>query len=212
MVELWPVFLTAPEVNIKALNKALLLLQDFQFAEEIPCSNWFLMTSKDMPTGKLQPTTPPHDPDGLFKNEFAGMSMDEINDFLWDNTERFEKAGLTCYTWLIIDVKGLETDTSLVAQRVFEYDEDTETGSHVKSFRAARLPYERVWDMYCNLDVANMDFEDWVDESGGIQEDGTWKWAGPFPLTNEGLKRAEEERKAKIEKALEEMRRLGHID
>ncbi|KAF9062973.1 hypothetical protein BDP27DRAFT_1405995 [Rhodocollybia butyracea] len=44
-------------------------------------------------------------------------------------------------------------------------------------------PYKKsfvdAWSMTANLDIANMGFEDFVDEEAGAQEDGMWKWQ-PF--------------------------------
>lgn len=66
--------------------------------------------------------------------------------------------------------------------------------------------------MFCNLDIANMDFEEWVDEDAGIQEDGAYIWVGPFPSTNEHLERGRRETEAKREAAMKAMKDLGHVD
>ena len=42
-------------------------------------------------------------------------------------------------------------------------------------FRAVRIPYTEAWAIFCNLDVANMGFEDWMNEDAGVQEDGAYK-------------------------------------
>ena len=66
--------------------------------------------------------------------------------------------------------------------------------------------------MFANLDIANMGFEEWVDEKAGLQEDGAYKWVGAFPATIESQEQTRKETAVKREAALKAMRGLGHID
>ena len=104
------------------------------------------------------------------------------------------------------------SSTCLVAEQFYETDETTTTGGLTDKFRAARLPYEAAWGMFANLDISNMGFEDWVDEDAGEQEDGSWKWIGPFPGSNEASKRDTGKVNERKEDAISKMRELGHID
>jgi hypothetical protein len=59
--------------------------------------------------------------------------------------------------------------------------------------------------MIANLDIANMGFEDFVDEEAGEQADGAWRWQ-PFErgdMSNGDIMR---------EKALQELRDGGYAD
>lgn len=140
------------------------------------------------------------------------MTLEQINDFMWNNKEKLQNYGISCYNWVVIDTIGLETGTCLVTERVYESGDNDQPSGHGKRSRACRLPYEQAWGMYCNLDIANMGFEEWVDEDAGIQSDGTWKWVGPFPASNEISKKIEDRMQARREQALQAMKKLGHVE
>jgi hypothetical protein len=61
------------------------------------------------------------------------------------------------------------------------------------------------------LDIANMGFNEFVDEEKGVQDDGAWVWK-PFPSSNEGLEREKRKTEVRREIALKEARELGLID
>ena len=66
--------------------------------------------------------------------------------------------------------------------------------------------------MFCNLDIANMDFEDWADVDAGEQPDGTYKWVGPFEGSNEAQDQAIREANEKREAAFKVLKGLGHVE
>ncbi|KAJ7629111.1 hypothetical protein FB45DRAFT_919999 [Roridomyces roridus] len=78
----WPVFVTVSNISLKALNRALLLLQDFQYGGDYPeNSTWVLLTSKTLPSTVPVPTKLPitSAPDNT---DFASASLVEINSFM----------------------------------------------------------------------------------------------------------------------------------
>ncbi|KAJ7141583.1 hypothetical protein C8R46DRAFT_581351 [Mycena filopes] len=202
------VFLTAYNFSAKALNRALLLIQDFEFGDYPKDSRWTLLTSKDDPPPEAPPATvlPVADISGA--NAFAGCSLTEINAFIRANEDYMAKMGVSAGSWLVIDQKGLETSTCLVCEQV--YDSDAGKGGMTGAFRACRLPYERAWGMTVNLEIANMGFEDFVDEDAGEQDDGSWKWIS-FDADG-GEDDGESEVEVKRGKALKELRDGGHAD
>ena len=120
---------------------------------------------------------------------------------------------LTTKNWVIIDQKGLDTETCLVVEQSFHFDQVQGKGHYLPAdFRAARVSLTFAWIMFVNLDISNMGFEEYVDVKAGMQGDGTWKWIGPFPPSNEALERAERDEDAKRQKALKALRDLGHVD
>ncbi|KAJ7805426.1 hypothetical protein B0H14DRAFT_3882958 [Mycena olivaceomarginata] len=160
MTTKFAVFVTA-KPQPKALNRALLLIQDFEFTEYPDESQWVLLTSKHLPSTDPGPTfLPVSDISG--SNNFASMSFTEINSFIRANEEALRAVDVSAGDWLIIDQKGLETSTCLVCEQD---------------------PYEEAHSMIVNLDIANMGFEDFVDEEAGEQEDGAWKWRSFDPDT-----------------------------
>ncbi|KAJ6470991.1 hypothetical protein C8R45DRAFT_1015119 [Mycena sanguinolenta] len=208
------VFITAkPTANIiQALNRALLLIQDFEFGEYPQDSNWTLLTSKELPVSLSAPATALPVSDIRDSNDFAGMSFSEINKFVRENEEAFDGISLSAEDWLIIDRKGFDTSTCLVVERVYDYGEDEDNvdgeggGGPTNEFRACRIPYEEAYSMIVNLHVGNMEFDEWVHEDVGEQEDGAWRWRSfEGDNTNEAVL-------AERQKALQELRDGGYAD
>ncbi|KAJ6526298.1 hypothetical protein DFH09DRAFT_1187960 [Mycena vulgaris] len=208
----WAVFLTAPRARAfpKALNRAFLLIQDFEYSEYPADSRWILLKSTELPAGPLAATTPPLAE--ISGNDFAEMSFVEINAFVRAHPDALEDLGLSAGNWLIIDQKGLETSTCLVCEQYSDSgSEDGEMGM-ADEFRACRIPYEEAHSMITNLDIGNMGFEEFVDEEAGEQEDGSWKWMSFTPDVNDSESGKATEAEMKRKRALKELRDGGHTD
>ncbi|KAJ7675562.1 hypothetical protein B0H17DRAFT_1080689 [Mycena rosella] len=209
----WAVYLTVERANPKALNRAFILMQDFDYSEYPADSRLMLLTSKEMPSETKATSLPLPE---ISTNAFAGTSLADVNTFVRSHADfnasyKLQGTKLSAAIWLVIDQKGLETSTCLVCEQYYDSGEDGENGEGLTDqFRACRIPYEEAWIMMANLDVANMGFEEYVDEDAGKQEDGSWKWKS-FPSdSKEGdapsagdIKRA---------KALQELRDGGYAD
>lgn len=63
--------------------------------------------------------------------------------------------------------------------------------------------------MLANLDIANMGFEDFIDEEAGEQQDGTWKWQPLGQGAGSGKKSVHE---VKRDNAIQELRDAGQVD
>lgn len=187
------------------MNRALLLLQDFEFTESLDDSAWILLTSRTLPDETPKPSVPPLTE--ITDHDLAGATLDEINTFIRSNESALQGLNIATLNWVIIDQKGIETSTCLVVEQVY----DPDTSSMSNKYRAARLPYAEAWGMYSNLDIANMDFEDWVDIDAGPQDDGAYLWV-PFPPSNEALAQDAREAQTKREAALKTLKDLGHVD
>ncbi|KAJ6470916.1 hypothetical protein C8R45DRAFT_1165535 [Mycena sanguinolenta] len=122
----------------------------------------------------------------------------------------FKGISLSSEDWLIIDRKGFDTSMCLVVERVYDYGEEEDDGDReggpTNEFRACRIPYEEAYSMIVNLDVGNLEFEEWVNEDAGEQEDGAWKWRS-FEGGN-----TDEPVLAERRKALQELRDGGYAD
>ncbi|KAJ7657188.1 hypothetical protein DFH06DRAFT_1090720 [Mycena polygramma] len=207
----WAVFVTEVHAPQKALNRAFLLLQDFEYGDYPASSQWALLSSKDLPAEVVEWTPLPP---SMTDNDFASMSLAEINSFIRANESAISRMGVSSEDWLVIDRKGLETSTCLVCEQIYNYDEDEgeqfgEEGM-TREFRACRIPYEEASGMVTNIEIANMDFTDWVDDNAGVQEDGSWRWMSFPPRTVDTEEATEYE--VKREKALAELRDGGYID
>ncbi|KAJ7304779.1 hypothetical protein DFH08DRAFT_1055394 [Mycena albidolilacea] len=107
---------------------------------------------------------------GPAKDEFA-----EINEFVRENEKTLE---LSTRHWVVVATKCLEgsEQSCIVCEQKFEFNEDKPSGGeaedgYTNEFRAARIDQEDVLSMLNNLDIANMDWEDWAgDEVVGDYE------------------------------------------
>jgi hypothetical protein len=144
----------------------------------------------------------------IVDHDLAGSTMGDISDFVRTNETQLKELNISTLSWIIIDQNGLDCSSCILMHR--QYDVEKMEMSH--KFKAIRMPFIETWIMYANLDVANMDFEEWLDEDAGLQDDGTYKWIGPFPPSNEGLVQAEKEKEAKREACLKVAKDLGYIE
>ncbi|KAF7342941.1 hypothetical protein MVEN_01724100 [Mycena venus] len=216
MAQQWPVFITAARAPPKVVNRALLLIQDFEYTKYPEESQWTLLTSKDLPNVPPPATAVPlPNPDFvLARNAFTSMSLVEINTFVRTHEDSLKEIRISSHNWVVIDQKGFETSTCLVCEQYYnpgeEYDGEGE-GGITSEFRACRLPWEETLITFCNLDIANMSFEDFVDEEAGEQADGSWRWRSCIPNTKgeEIILTAAEEKR---EKALKALRDNGFVD
>ncbi|KAJ7123553.1 hypothetical protein C8R44DRAFT_620998 [Mycena epipterygia] len=204
----WAVFVTAPRASPKALNRAFLLIQDFEFSVYPDDSTWTLLTSKELPVTPPMATCLPL-PDISGTNDFTAMSFAEINAFVRAHDTGLQDLDFSTGNWVIIDRKGLETSTCLVCEQYYNSGEEGGEEGMTDEFRACRMPYEWAHSVFVNLDIANMGFEDFVDEDAGQQEDGSWKWAS-FPPDTDVKEKSEAD--IKRDEALRELRDGGHAD
>ncbi|KAF7288931.1 hypothetical protein MIND_01409400 [Mycena indigotica] len=185
----WAIFLTAAQAPPKTLNRALLYMHDFENSPFPPDYGWILLSSKTLPSKAKarRPTRVPITP-AISASEFAGMSLAQVNAFVRANSTALEKIDVSVADWAVLDQKGLETSTCLVCEQVYDGGEEgADEGRMTDEFRACRIPYEKAWGMIANLDISNMDFEDFIDQDAGEQEDGSWLYSStPEDDENDG--------------------------
>jgi hypothetical protein len=148
---------------------------------------------------------------GISENGFASMTVEKIGAFLRENEDALQDLNLATANWVVIDQKGLETSTCLVCEHASGDEgggekEDEEGEKKLAQFRACRIPYEHAWNMFSNLDVANMGFEEFIDEDKGAQEDGSWKW---MDISGGEINTEAEDKRRK---ALKKLREQGHVE
>ncbi|RDW87264.1 hypothetical protein BP5796_02958 [Coleophoma crateriformis] len=198
-------FLTASEVSAKAFNRVLLLLQDLEYTEWETDTPWCVMTTDSVDQACVP--TFPHLTASPTPNAFTGKSLQDINSFMRRNNDALNKpVDVLTDVWVVIDARGMQEGNCIVC----EQDYDGETSEMMDSFRGVRLPFEHAWDICANLSISNMDLEAWVDEDAGPQEDGVYKWCGPFPGGKGNVEdpKLEEKRNAVLEK----WKKDGYID
>ena len=194
---------------MQTINKALLHLADYEF--NCP-PQWTLILTNPPPT-QTTPSIPPlpmsEEPTlTATTNAFASKSPREIYAYLDYPTTQdlFRDAGLSASNWLVIDQKGLEMETCLLAEYVAPEDrEDEDWEGNGEGYRMCRIPWARAWGMFCNLDIGNMGFEEWVDEERGPVEGdfGAWAWVGPFERDDEEDEEVRRKREDAVRKGVE---------
>ncbi|KAF8215110.1 hypothetical protein K438DRAFT_2008567 [Mycena galopus ATCC 62051] len=191
-----------------------MLIQDFEYTKYPEESRWTLLTSTVLPNARPSTTSVPLSDSALSINDFASMSLVDVNTFVSTHEDSFKEIEISNFNWLVIDQRGLETSTCLVCENFYNCGEEwggEGAGEWTTDFRACRLPWEEAWITFANLDVANMQFEDFVDVEAGEQADGSWRWESCIPDTKGEeiiLSAAEEKR----ENALRALRDSGFVD
>lgn len=145
---------------------------------------WVLLTSEDLPRVEPDTSTPPMNPSLVSDNRFNGYGPEAINDFVRKHEQELVSIRLYCTNWVIIDQLGIETDTCLVVDQIFDpigsLDEDIPISldGYLYNSRAARAPFIYVVDMLNSLTKGESTLGDWVRLSHGVQPDGSYIWAG----------------------------------
>ncbi|KAJ7629103.1 hypothetical protein FB45DRAFT_1080687 [Roridomyces roridus] len=206
MASRWPVLITAKSVPLKVLQVPVKTLNSGTTPKTADGS---CFTPKPCHPPRLQPSTTKLPITEFPPNDFACSnstleSLAQINTFIRANEAALEALDISPYTWLVIDENGFATATWLVCERFYDPTEDEEGNpiGHTDVFRACRAPFEKTWGMTANLDIANMGFEDYVDEETGEDEDGVWTWSFPGGV----------EQRDERDKALKELRDGGYMD
>lgn len=117
-----------------------------------------------------------------------------------------EKDGSTSL-FLLLDDEGVENQTILIFNRAGNDPEEDKFG-YVDEFNKVRVPWECAYSMWCNLDIANMGFDEFCNEEDMLDstKDGTpRRWWTYKNFMGEGHY---EPFKARAENAIKELRTL----
>ncbi|MCJ1470272.1 hypothetical protein MMC07_008917 [Pseudocyphellaria aurata] len=125
----------------------------------------------------------------------ASNGPEAINDFV--RTHERELASIRLYrtNWLIIDQRGIDTDSCLVVDQIVEPDPGLDKdlpislNRYLYNSRATRAPFIYTVDMLNSLTNGKSKFSDWVWFSNGVQLDGCYLWTGQLEITEACAKR-----------------------
>ncbi|KAK7923979.1 GroES-like protein [Apiospora marii] len=146
-------------------------------------------------------------------NAWAGASLSTIETFV-QATWALDGHALDRTLYLVIDDEGLRDKTCILAERIRSYEEkpsgDLETRwSGVHDYNRVRMPWNRATCMFNNLAIANMGFEDFIEDNDSDDNlelptaDGQGRWwtavDGESDMTAEE-KQNEAEELARLEK------------
>jgi hypothetical protein len=193
-------FVTAHEANHKNINEALLSMRDWDDSNGGP-DVFKLVTDKSGIQTDEEGT--PITLDRLPENAWAGASLEVIEayclDLKRDNNDEQKSAGL----FVVIDPEGLENKNCVLASMPDEFHENP--SARRERYDKIRVPWDDVYMIWCNLDIANMDSEEFVGEEEG-DEQGWFRYQSIFEGDDEhreGLERKDMK--------VEDWRRLGHV-
>lgn len=188
------IFVTDPNADFKAINRLLIYLHDWEYGNQDAYDEeenvFTLLTTRsledvrtmvkdegDEKKYKIPSTNPPVSQP--LENAWAGASTEEVEDFVAqlyaEPEESLIHRGGYGSLFILVDEEGFKDLTCAVCQIVRTYDEDEEEmkygGDGEKTlFNKVRMPWVEAYSCWCNLDIANMDFMDFVDDDE--QDDG----------------------------------------
>lgn len=169
-------------------------------------SDWTLITSMDLSQVPSERAVPPM---ALpTRNFFANKSLANINSFVRSNEAEMDDLKILTEQWVVIDQEGLGNETCIVMHQ----DLDEKTMEKLNTFSALRISCSQAHAMMANLDVGNMDFEEWADMGAGVQADGLYKWVGPPKEADPEDVELEKDIEMRREAALKSLRDSGHVD
>ncbi|KAF2170404.1 hypothetical protein M409DRAFT_51449 [Zasmidium cellare ATCC 36951] len=205
-------FVTAPEADFKAINHFLIYARDWEFGDEDTWDNFHLVTSrKDPDLSKFSdsrrnelPATKPGDVTAETSNEWSGASIQDIERYVLDH-EPTGIDGNEISLFLILDCQSLRDRTCIIAERYTEWNDDAdppekfpkEDREKQYEFNKYRAPWDETYICFANLNIGNMDFEDFADDDEGEEDvgadgEGWWTFRGMgSDLTEEQVGRRE---------------------
>lgn len=153
------IIVTAKDIDTKLINRALLTLRDWEFGEEPLWDTWKIVRTKEAATQLPDMRDVDKPPFQDFQQtEWQGVSIEEVEEFML----RKGKEGGQTSLFAVLDDKGVQDETIIIVKR--RINPDAEKFLWLDEYQKTRLPWIEAHSMFCNLDLANMDFEDFVDE------------------------------------------------
>jgi len=173
-------YIISPSADHKTANDLLLHLRDWEYEG----GDHFKLITTSNPYGfescrSLQPTSPPLR--DLTTSFWANYSLQDV--------EAFHLTLDVSDLYIALDDEGVETKTCILGHRATFRDPKTHAWVRTQQFQKIRVPWDELNMTWCDLEVDNMEFEDFVegrDNPGGIRgggDDGRW-----FEYANDVLK------------------------
>lgn len=184
-------FVTATEADYKTINLLLLHLRAWEHDLD---DQYRLVTTKNAYDLEISPaifpdgsknmgeTSPPLD--SSLENAWAGNTIDDVEGFCLDlcraNVENDSKMKLDNdgNMFIILDSQALGKREVVLALQanIWEGDDDDEYVA-LDKFMKMRVPWEALWDVWINLDLVNMNWEEFTEDA--YTEDGDEREIGP---------------------------------
>lgn len=188
-------FVNTPSADYKLVNRVLLHLRDWEYGEDPSWDNFHLIKAEILPETVGQfGTQPPIAENDLSNNIWANKSISDIQSFmLTERGKKNKENELNLNTFVILDEQGVKDGTVVLLDSPYNGDED----KMEERFNKVRVPWKKTYIMWCNLDIANMNFEDFVEDEEGDEVDW-WTYAVDQDEETEEEKNVKEKRNSAI--------------
>lgn len=202
-------FIIAPEADYKIINRILLYLRDWEYGaldsfKLVITKNAYDLDSFDKGSAILS-TSPPVPAD--FENAWAGASLEDIEDFCLDLAREHTNSGKG-RLYVVVDSQGVDDHTSIVGERMIEYE--NEPISYPERFKKMRLPWDETYLTWCNLNIANMNFEEFTEERDADYEETLMRQWWTYRSVSDGPDLSEKNRQERDDE-LERLRVKGMV-
>lgn len=160
------IVVTAEEADLKIINRLLLNLRDWEFADDDDDDTWdhctILRTLGDIMKESHETDKPPiHE---LPNIEYRGQSIQEVESLMLAKAKEGEHAATLL---LILDSEGIDQGTIIIAERAINSSEDVmddDQSLYLNRYNKVRVPWMEAHSMWCNLDISNMGFEEYCED------------------------------------------------
>lgn len=164
------IIITAEDADLKTINKLILTLRDWEFGdEEIWDHCKIIRTTKDITADSQEIDVPPLQEAPAL--EFRGKTVDEMENLMLAKAKEGSQTSL----FLLLDSQGIEQETIIVAHRAINPEEDSDS-LYLDEYDKVRVPWIEAHTMWCNLDIANMNFEEYCEEVDDRPRDGWYNY------------------------------------
>jgi len=163
-------FIIAPEADNQAISRVLLHLRDWEYDSG---DRFKLVNTKNAYDLDDDLETSPPIPVGL-ENSWAGAPLEDVEAYCLD-LDRNDLKSANPHLYLVVDSQGLQDQTCILGERACKWEEDPIT--YADHYKKMRLPWEEAYLTWCNLDISNMNFEEFTEEADvDYEETITRRW------------------------------------
>lgn len=175
------IIITAKNVDVKVVNRLLLSLRNWEYGDESIWDDSHILRSIDNvpPNGVMEHGRPPADIPPLQEfspTEFHGKSFEEVEEMMLSKN----KAGAGTSLFMVLDNKGLQDETIIVAERAIKISEaDVNIKDlYLDGYNKVRVPWFESHSIWSNLIIGNMGFAEFCVEDQEIESDffGWYTW------------------------------------
>ncbi|KAF2718968.1 hypothetical protein K431DRAFT_122962 [Polychaeton citri CBS 116435] len=160
-------FVTAPSADFKLINRLLLIIRDWEYEagdafKFVTTRNAYELEAREDNPHDTEPTHPPIGAE--CDNAWSGSSVEEIEQYVME-LHRADLKGVNTSLYVIVDEEGLRDNTCVFGEHILD-DTEWDTEHKLKDtgeFNKVRMPWDEMYLSWCNLDIANMGFEEYCE-------------------------------------------------